>query len=368
MSKSLAATGLKGDALTAALESSAIKAAKLKFGPDFAKEMLSIDRQSTKLKANFAGLFGGLQIESLLEGLSTVVDLFGKNTASGQAIKVVFESIFQPLIDGIVAFIPKFVSGFIEFEIAAMKAMISLKLAVKDAMPTLKKIGTAAEEAFAIIVAVSSTVGTALYEVGAVLFQVAAAVFYTSVAFQAWRDSVISGVVGAVVAVKTALTDAIAWMKAIDLSEVGASIVEGLANGISAAAEKVTKAARGVAGKAVQAVQSALDINSPSKVFQAIGMYTGEGMALGIDDASGDVETSMAKMVDPQSVLNGTQGAGAKSGASAQGASGANFSGATFNFSFAGVAGAEEVEAKIVSVVTRLIEGDLTRLGEEVPA
>jgi hypothetical protein len=127
MASTLAKTGLSGDALSAALEEAAVKSAKLKFGPDYEKAMLSADFQSKKLKANVGKIFGGLKIESLLTSLGKMGDLFDENSASAQAIKVVFESLFQPVVDGVDGMIPKVIAGFIQFEIWVMKGLIAVQ-------------------------------------------------------------------------------------------------------------------------------------------------------------------------------------------------------------------------------------------------
>ena len=61
--------------------------------------MLGLEAQSARLQKNLAATFGGLDIEQSLVGLSVLVGLFDKSTASGQAMQMLFESIFQPLID-----------------------------------------------------------------------------------------------------------------------------------------------------------------------------------------------------------------------------------------------------------------------------
>ena len=66
----------------------------------------------------------------------------------------------------------------------------------------------------------------------------------------------------------------------------GAYVVQGFANGISANTYLATAKARGMANAAKEAAKSALDINSPSKVFMSIGKSVGEGFEKGISDTS----------------------------------------------------------------------------------
>ena len=70
------------------------------------------------------------------------------------------------------------------------------------------------------------------------------------------------------------------------LIQTGRDIASGLADGISAGWDWVSNAAKDLAGKAVSAARKKLEEHSPSKVFREIGEFTGQGMAIGIDDGS----------------------------------------------------------------------------------
>lgn len=71
--------------------------------------------------------------------------------------------------------------------------------------------------------------------------------------------------------------------KASALVSAGRSMIEGFVSGIKEKAASVAEAARSVVEKAVSAAKSALQINSPSKVFIKIGKGVDEGLALGIE-------------------------------------------------------------------------------------
>ena len=66
----------------------------------------------------------------------------------------------------------------------------------------------------------------------------------------------------------------------------GSYLVSGFANGISANAYKATAKAVAMANAAKKAVEGALDINSPSKVFYKIGNFTGMGFVNALNDYS----------------------------------------------------------------------------------
>ncbi len=305
MAGDLAKTGLAGDELSAALEETAIKAAKLKFGPDFAKQLLSIDNQTARLKRSITTLFSGLKIEALLEGLSKIVDLFDKNSASANAIKAVFESLFQPVVDGLTAIIPKAIATFIQLEILALKALIM----IKPYGAVLEAIGIG----FLILGAIVAGI-VVLFVAGFALMAGALALvlggpWLLGDAFDS-LGATIKESIGSAFDWFTAKVDAVmAFLSGISLSEIGTAMIDGLVAGILGAGPKVLGAITGIATGAISAAKNALGIASPSKVFEGIGANTAEGMAGGVDDGAPDVQSSMTSMVDP------TAAAGAASGA-----------------------------------------------------
>ena len=87
----------------------------------------------------------------------------------------------------------------------------------------------------------------------------------------------------------------------------GGYLVSGFAAGIIDDTWRAKDAAREMARKAAEAAEDELDINSPSKVFRAIGYSVPEGFAMGIDRLSGMAQTSAKNMA------NGTVDAVSKS-------------------------------------------------------
>lgn len=78
----------------------------------------------------------------------------------------------------------------------------------------------------------------------------------------------------------------------------GNYLVEGFALGIDENTFKAEAEAKAMAKAAAQAAQDELDINSPSKVFKAIGGSIPEGFAMGIDNLSGLVKSSSVGMAN----------------------------------------------------------------------
>ncbi len=321
LSKPLADAGLKGREFADALNDAANKAAKAKFGPEFQKQMLSLPVQTARLQKNFAGLFSGLRIEKLLEGFSKLVDLFDKSTETGRAIKVVFESLFQPLVDGIVAFIPKMVTGFIQFEILVMKAMIAIKPFGSSILFVAQVFGVLAAiiAAFAVVFVVA--VITPITVVILFLAALVAGLMEVIGAFLSFRET----------------------LSTMSLSEIGTQMMVGLANGIVAGAGAVVTAITGAVNDAINSAKKLLKIASPSQVFAEIGGHTAAGMSEGVDDGAGDVQSSLESMVAPPQ--NGPTAAGLSGGKSAGGGL------APIVVNISGVEGAQDIVPALIAAL-----------------
>jgi len=66
------------------------------------------------------------------------------------------------------------------------------------------------------------------------------------------------------------------------MHQAGGYLVSGLVGGINENSYKATNAARTMANNVANATRKALDIHSPSRVFENIGMFVDEGLAKGI--------------------------------------------------------------------------------------
>ena len=311
MAKTLADTGLRGKELSTALEATAIKAAKLKFGPDFSAQLLSLDFQTKRLKENIAATFGGLKIDKLLEGLQTLGNLLDAGTESGQALKFLFESIFQPLVDGATGAIPAVERLFLQAEILALKAFIAIK-------PYREEI---------------AAVGKNLLIAAAVI------------------GGILAGAVAILVASLGALAAAFGFVVS-EVVEFGKLIVTGLADGITGGGAAVIDALTDVVNGAINKAKSLLGIASPSKVFEGLGGFTAEGFASGVDRGAGDAQAALEAMVAPP--RGGAGGAGG----------GANYGGVTIQITVDGHGESDEgLAAKIAAAVRDVFETDALMLG-----
>jgi hypothetical protein len=264
---------------------------RARFGNVAKAQMLSLDVQTKKLHESFQGLFRGLNIEKLLEGLKMVTDLFSQNTASGRALKQILEVVMQPLIDGL-AFVGPIAKRFYQgMMLAALNVAIAyydVRLALQDAFGDTKlfqniDLLTFALEAGKFVVyamaAGLAALGVSLAVVGAVL----AAPIVAFYAIQAAGESVTK------------------WLGSLDWRTLGASLIDGFVGGIMAGVGKVVGAVKGLANAAKNALKTALDSHSPSRVGVAIGRTLPQGGAIGIERDTPLVAKAARRMADAAS-------------------------------------------------------------------
>ncbi|MBO7668583.1 MAG: hypothetical protein J6T26_08990, partial [Firmicutes bacterium] len=89
-----------------------------------------------------------------------------------------------------------------------------------------------------------------------------------------------------------------AWDEAYkSASDAGKQVDVGLANGIYDNADAAIKAAKWLGGQITTACSQILMIHSPSRVFERLGQYVGEGFAIGINESTSAVDWAMGRMM-----------------------------------------------------------------------
>ena len=84
-----------------------------------------------------------------------------------------------------------------------------------------------------------------------------------------------------------------------NMISVGAQIGNGLARGMIAALPAVTSAANALVSQAERAAKAAADIHSPSRLFRDnVGIYIGQGIAVGIDRSQKYVNEALENLYD----------------------------------------------------------------------
>lgn len=282
---------------------------KSQLGGVVAKQLRGITAQTATLKTSVGRIFGDLDIEPVLSGLARLVGLFDENSAAGGAMKFLFESVFQPLInqaDKASVVIEAFVLGFL---IGLTKLYIAIKPAIKavseflgfnspdlaDTLAAATKAGEHLVPVFLVAVgifgALALAVGVAVAAVVAIqvaIYAMIAAVVYAGV-------KIVEGVIGA-------WNSATSYLKGINLGDIGTAIMQGLALGILGAGPAVVQALGGVVMGAVKGAKALLGIHSPSTVTKEMGGDTGEGFIIGVDDMAEQAQASLSELVAPPDV------------------------------------------------------------------
>lgn len=93
---------------------------------------------------------------------------------------------------------------------------------------------------------------------------------------------------------------AIDYLGGIDWGEVGRNIVQGIANGVTAAAGAIVDAVQSAAQAALDAAKAFLGIESPSRVFeQQVGRNMAAGAARGVLAGRSEVATAVTRIFNP---------------------------------------------------------------------
>jgi hypothetical protein len=329
MAGELAKSGLRGKALGDALETAAEKAAKAKYGPDWQKQNISLEKSTAKLHGVLDRLFAKLNVEKVLQGIADIVGLFDKGTASSKALETVWGDLVQGLVNGVADFLPKVRTAFIQFEILVLKALIAIKPFGSTILFVAEAVGVTAAAIVGLLVGAIVIVTGLIVGAIAVLYKLVTALSDAGVAIGQWFKT---------------LGD-------VSLLEIGTNMIQGLVDGIIGAGPKVLESLKGIVNGAISGAEKLLKIGSPSKVFAEIGANTALGMAQGIDSGTGAVQDSVESMVAPPS-------APAPAEASATGG------GNTFNITInAGSGEATDIADAVKQVLLEVLEGDATQLG-----
>jgi hypothetical protein len=246
--------------------------AKARFGNINKLMMLGLNVQIMKAKENFSALFRGIKIEGFLEGLGKVTEMFSQSTASGRALKVIIETLVQPLINGFGAAGPlakRFFQGVI---IGALLLTLTL-LDVRDAL-----VSTFGGNK----VLNSLDLQTAVVYAGVVAVGLLAASFVALGVAIGSAVAILTGVVVAVLLPFAALYAGYQLFKKIDWKAAGMSVVQGIADGIRAGFGLVLDAIKSLGIESHKTFKRSILSSSPSRLFFKAGYTAPQGVAGGM--------------------------------------------------------------------------------------
>jgi hypothetical protein len=343
-----------------------------KLGGIVRAQMKGLNAQSGIFKRNVDSLFGGLDIEPALDGLQRLVALFDENTAAGAAIKVMFEGVFQPLINSVdkaSVVVEAFVLGVL---IGLTKLYIQAKPVIRYLEDLFGFEDPATADTMATITSVAEKLVPVMVILAGIFTALALVVGVSLVAALAGLAApfvIIAGVIYGVVAALSGLYDAwggiVKFLKSITLEDVGNALISGLTVGIINSGPAVLKALGGVVDGAIAGVKGMLGIHSPSTVFAEIGDNTGQGFVQGVEGTEGDTQAAMTSLVEPPRP-GASPAASAPATSSSGGSAGTamNFAGANFNFY--GVKDAENAKQSFGEMLTEFLKKDAASISGHI--
>ena len=244
-------------------------------------------------EAKDAGL---IMSQDALDGLNEFNDEIDKTKAqvgaAGMKMSATFGEILLPLLKSLAEWLQTVAQWFSNLSPNVAKTILVVLGIIAAIGPLLLLIGGMAS-GIAALMPIVAGLGTAFAvitgPIGLVIAIIAAVIAIGVALYKNW-DTVIAKVrqLGAFIknawsGIKNTITNAFDSIRNINLYEIGKNIIQGLINGVKNMAGNVSNAVKNVASNAVGSVKKFLGIRSPSKVFEQLGEYTGEGFAKGIE-------------------------------------------------------------------------------------
>lgn len=273
---------------------------KSRLGGIARRQMLSLDVQSRKLQESLQFLTGGLKIENFLGALGEITQMLSANTASGRALKIVFEALFNPLLEGIGGAGPLAKRFFQGMVIAALHLTIGILRVGKelkrvfgvdmfqgvDKGAVAVQVGVAALSMFAgMLIVTAAAAGLLAVALGLVVV--------SSLAIMA--PFLLAG--AAIVWVGLKLKELWDYASKQNWSEIGTSILDGMTRGVLSARTRFRAAIFSAAEDAKNAMKDALGIHSPSRAFAELGIQIPRGLAAGVETGSPSAQAAIDGLV-----------------------------------------------------------------------
>lgn len=298
-----------------------------KFGPLAARQMLALPTQIAKAKEALGAMFAGVKIEGFLEALHGVLGLLNENTVSGRALKVVVETMLNPLFDAIAqngglarAFFQGLIIGALIVAINIQKIRNAWNEAfgggAQSKIFTLENALKAGQIAFYGVVAVVSVLTAALAVLAVMVALVALPFVLAGVAAYFVFSTIVQGVQWVINAISQLHANLGGMVTGF--VDAGKQAVNGFVNSLLGGQSAAAEAAKQLAAAALGGVIGTLVIASPSKAMGQLGRYTVEGFTNEVESAEPAVQATMASTFAPPDAGGaGAGGAGAAKGGGA---------------------------------------------------
>lgn len=289
--------------------------------------MMRLNIASQRLQFSLVKLFRGLDLSKFLGGMDRLGALFDTTNTSGRALKLLIETVMQPLFDAVgklEPYVGEFFKGLIHGALQVYIAILKIEIAILKAMSPETR--TAIKKFVASVLTLENafTAGTAVVYafaivVGGVLLVALAATAIAAASLAAALSVIALIAVGVGVVVALLLAPFVAfgvgvayvfaaitgkwtgfkkWIEGLATSAVkwGGDIIDGLINGITGKTKDLGAAMKGGVDAVQNAVKGGLKIHSPSLVMEQFGAHTSAGFAKGIEGGESDVGDAAAAM------------------------------------------------------------------------
>lgn len=261
-------------------------AVEKRFGEINGSKLLDVDVQIEKFKTTLAGLAKNVNLQPLLKDLDKIFSLFDPTkSVTGVAIKQLIELLGRGLVGALDSSTPAVVTFFETMVLLSLRAGIAffkVRNFIRDMIPedARKKL---AEMSGQLEIA-----RPAAYALAAGVGVLAANLALAAVAMGALLAPFF------ILPKITKLTED--KVKGTDWAAIGKSIPEGITTGLLSGVEMLKTGAMKLADAVKNAFTGALQIHSPSKVFEDYGRQTTEGYSRGVDSGSQGAQTSVDAM------------------------------------------------------------------------
>ena len=348
------------------------------------KAMTALGKATTALKKDLASLFDGVHVNNFVTQFKEVTAIFKKGTAESNALKLLLETLLNPLFDtkSIGSAFKEMFRGMIWGALQAAIAVVKLRNAILRAVPkeTRKQIMDVVSSVDwlkvvfyggAVVIGVVALALTALAViVGAIVALLGGFVVL-----------IVSGVVGPFVLLAAAVAAAIASLVSLynvgklavhyllELASAGASVasnlVGGLIKGIKSGAGKFVAAIKSMMQSGVSAMKSTLGIASASKVAEGITVDFGGGAVKGLFKMMPQVSSAMSRLADPEDFSRGLSSPQDRIGSVAATTSTSTSSANTYNITIQSTGAPEDIIRKLEAFFVGRLHATAVQLAGE---
>lgn len=268
---------------------------------------------------NAKKLFEGVKTDKLVKPAQSLLQLLDGSTSAGKGLSKIFDTILNPIIDGLVKAEPlakEFFKGMILGALRAIIFVLKLRNAVAKAIPketrekikkvvaaifSLENAAKAGEEAFNLwflpfkmFIVLGTEAGLKALWLAETLDEAFSDL--TSDDVEAWLLGITNSIIDWGEEAASAIDDALGGWPGKGL-EAAKSLGQGIIDGIVEIAGKVADAASNMADGAVKAIKKTLNIKSPSRVmFSMFRDDVGGAAAMGLEASERDVNRGAQKL------------------------------------------------------------------------